>query len=293
MSTAFAAFRDDCRQRVERQMRRHLEARGFAAAKLEKAILYLVPDGGKRVRPLLVYGGCRALGGAFKNADAAACAVEYLHAYTLIHDDLPSLDDDDLRRGKPTLHKVFDEATAILAGNALHALAFEILSEADTDGSLQARMVHELAVASVAAVCGQQLDLDAGNRTIPETELESLHRLKTGALIEASVVLGAMSTGTATAEQLARLREYSHAVGLAFQIQDDILDEISDTETLGKPQGSDREACKATYVTLLGLEPARARTEELAAEASRALADFGEAAEPLRLLAKFIVDRIN
>ncbi len=277
-------------------MKRQLDAIDFPSAGLEAAVRYVLLGGGKRVRPLLVYASCRALDGAFADADAAACAVEFIHAYSLTHDDLPALDDDDLRRGRSSLHKAFDEATAILAGDALQSMAFEILCRPHAGDSCdRLRMAHELARAAGPAgmAGGQARDLAAAGRKLSLDELETTHRLKTGALIQASVSLGAMSAGKATPEQLAGLSEYARQIGLAFQIQDDILDEVSDTGTLGKPRGSDRDADKATFVALLGLETARARAGELAANAAQALGEFSASADPLRRLAAYIVARIN
>ena len=272
-----------------------LDAAEFPCPGLEEAVRYMLLAGGKRVRPLLVYGGCQALGGDFEDADAAACAVEFIHVYSLIHDDLPALDDDDLRRGRPSLHKAFDEATAILAGDALQAMAFEMLCRPHAGKGDRLRMAHELARAAGPAgmVGGQVRDLAADGQRVSLAELETTHLLKTGALIRASVLLGALSSGNATPGQLAQLSKYAGDIGRAFQIQDDILDEVSDTETLGKPQGSDRDADKTTYVALLGLEPARARAADLAAGAAKALAGFDAEADPLRYLAAYIVERIN
>ncbi len=295
MTGTFEEFRAACKKRVDRSMKRCLDQADFPCPGLEEAIRYVLLGGGKRVRPLLVYAGCQALGGDFDDADAAACAVEFIHVYSLIHDDLPALDDDDLRRGRASLHKAFDEATAILAGDALQSMAFEILCRPDAGKGDRLRMAHELAQAAGPAgmVGGQVRDLAADGQEVSLDELETTHRLKTGALIRASVLLGALSSGNATAAQLEGLGRYADHIGLAFQIQDDILDEVSDTGTLGKPQGSDRDGDKATYVALLGLEPARKRAGELTAGAARALDEFGADADPLRHLAAYIVERIN
>lgn len=295
MTDKFEEFQAACRQRADRAMKRHLDTAEFPCPGLEDAVRYVLLGGGKRVRPLLVYAGSQALGGNFEDADDAACAVEFIHVYSLIHDDLPALDDDDLRRGRPSLHKAFDEATAILAGDALQSMAFEILCRPHAGKGDRQRMAHELALAAGPAgmVGGQSRDLAADGQRIALDELETTHLLKTGALIRASVLLGALSSGNATPGKLEGLREYADRIGLAFQIQDDVLDEVSDTGTLGKPQGSDRDGDKATYVALLGLEPARARAGELAASATAALGDFGADADPLRHLAAYIIERIN
>ncbi len=294
MTLAFDEFRETCRQRVDRNMAASLDAAPPPCPGLEEAIRYVLLAGGKRVRPLLVYGACRALGGKLADADAAACAVEFIHAYSLIHDDLPALDDDDLRRGRPSLHRAFDEATAILAGDALQSMAFEMLGASGGNGN-RAEMVRELARAAGprGMVAGQVLDLAADSAHTSLEELESIHSLKTGALIQASVALGAMSTGKAAPEQLAGLRDYGRCIGLAFQIRDDILDVVSDTATLGKPQGSDEARDKTTYVSLLGLDAARNQARELAADSLAAIRDFGNSAAPLRQLADYIVERID
>ncbi len=294
MTLAFDEFRETCRQRVDRNMAASLDAAPLPCPGLEEAIRYVLLAGGKRVRPLLVYGACRGLGGKLADADAAACAVECIHAYSLIHDDLPALDDDDLRRGRPSLHRAFDEATAILAGDALQSMAFEMLGASGGNGN-RAEMVRELARAAGprGMVAGQVLDLAADSAHTSLEELESIHSLKTGALIQASVALGAMSTGKAAPEQLAGLRDYGRCIGLAFQIRDDILDVVSDTATLGKPQGSDEARDKTTYVSLLGLDAARNQARELAADSLAAIRDLGDAAAPLRQLADYIVERID
>lgn len=295
MSFSFESFQAECRQRVDRLMREYLDAAEFPCPDLTEAIRYVLLAGGKRVRPLLVYAGCRALGGNFPDADDAACAVEFIHAYSLIHDDLPSLDNDDLRRGRPTLHKAFDEATAILAGDALQSMAFEILCRAREGNGNRLRMARELAAAAGPAgmVGGQMRDMAADGKEVSLAELEATHLLKTGALIRASVLLGGLSSGQATQEQLERLLEYASHIGLAFQIQDDILDVVADTNTLGKPQGSDCDQNKHTYVALLGLDSARARTRQLAADAAGAIEEFGDNAAPLHYLAAYIVERTN
>ena len=295
MTGTFEEFQAACRGRVDELMQAHMDAADCPCPGLGEAIRYVLLGGGKRMRPLLVYAGCQALGGDFKDADAAACAVEFIHAYSLIHDDLPALDDDDLRRGRPSLHKACGEATAILAGDALQTMAFEILCRPHAGKGDRLRMAHELALAAGPAgmAGGQARDLAAEGRQLSLKELETTQLLKTGALIKASVLLGAMSTGQASPEQLARLSEYARHIGLAYQIQDDILDEVSDTGTLGKPQGSDRDGGKATYAALLGIKQARARAGELTASAARALGGFGANADPLRRLAVYVIARTN
>jgi geranylgeranyl diphosphate synthase type II len=259
---------------------------------------YSVTNGGKRVRPLLVYAACEALGGNAEHANGAACAVELIHAYSLVHDDLPAMDDDDLRRGLPTTHKAFDEACAILAGDGLQTLAFSVLSDtqltpqnADTRLKMVAALAH--AAGPAGMVGGQAIDLGSVGLKLDQTALAFMHRHKTGALIEASVRLGALASGNPTQVQLDSLQIYARAVGLAFQVQDDILDVESDTATLGKRQGADIARDKPTYPALLGLEEAKHYALELRDQALVALRPFDAAAEPLRALARYIVERRN
>src|SRR5690606_36458202 len=242
------------------------------------------------------YAACEALGGEAERADGAACAVELIHAYSLVHDDLPAMDDDDLRRGQPTTHKAFDEACAILAGDGLQALAFEVLAD-EGQGTLapalRLEMVRILARAAGPAgmVGGQAIDLGSVGQRLDRSALEHMHRHKTGALIEASVQLGALASGRADEAERRALQQYARAVGLAFQVQDDILDIESDTATLGKTQGKDQAHDKPTYPALLGLAEAKAYAAELRDQALHALRPFGEQAEPLRELARYIVAR--
>ena len=265
-------------------------------ARLYEAMRYSVMNGGKRVRPLLAYAACQALGRAPEQANGAACAVELIHAYSLVHDDLPAMDDDDLRRGQPTTHKAFDEACAILAGDGLQSLAFSALLDprlSDLDADTRLRMVTALALAAGPAgmVGGQAIDLGSVGLKLDQAALENMHRPKTGALIEASVQLGALASGNATAENLQALNVYARAIGLAFQVQDDILDVESDTATLGKRQGADIARDKPTYPALMGLEQAKGYALELRDQALNALRHFDAAAEPLRELARYIVER--
>ncbi|MDN7141526.1 (2E,6E)-farnesyl diphosphate synthase [Pseudomonas sp. JQ170] len=266
--------------------------------RLYAAMRYSVMNGGKRVRPLLAYAACEALGVAPEHANGAACAVELIHAYSLVHDDLPAMDDDDLRRGQPTTHKAFDEACAILAGDGLQSLAFNALLDPQlspqTD-AIRLAMVQTLALAAGPAgmVGGQAIDLGSVGLKLDQTALEFMHRHKTGALIEASVRLGALASARADQLQLQALQTYARAIGLAFQVQDDILDVESDTETLGKRQGADIARDKPTYPALLGLDAAKAYALELRDQALHALRPFDAAAEPLRALARYIVERRN
>ncbi|MDR6960389.1 geranylgeranyl diphosphate synthase type II [Pseudomonas brassicacearum] len=265
-------------------------------SRLYEAMRYSVMNGGKRVRPLLAYAACEALGGQAEQANGAACAVELIHAYSLVHDDLPAMDDDDLRRGQPTTHKQFDEACAILAGDGLQSLAFSALLDptlSDCPAQIRLDMVSALALAAGPAgmVGGQAIDLGSVGLKLDQSALEYMHRHKTGALIEASVRLGALASGRSTPEQLQALQTYARAIGLAFQVQDDILDIESDTQTLGKRQGADIARDKPTYPALLGLDSAKAYALELRDQALAALRPFDAAAEPLRDLARYIVER--
>lgn len=285
----------DYRARVEACLGDWLPNADTAPANLNEAMRYAVLGGGKRVRPLLVYAAGEALGTPVELLDAPACAVEMVHAYSLIHDDLPAMDDDDLRRGKPTCHKVFGEATAILAGDALQVLAFEVLCDRahpDLSALSKLRMLATLARASGARgmAGGQALDLAAVGREIDSEGLEQMHQRKTGALL-ASCLDMALATAEPGAEMSRRLKRFGHAVGLAFQIQDDILDVEGETEALGKAQGADAARGKPTYPSILGLDGARRRAAELESDALDALDGLGEEAQGLRWLATHIVSR--
>ncbi len=291
-----AAYQQRCQERVDRALESLFSAPREELARLYQAMRYSVAGGGKRVRPLLVYAACEALQGDAGQADGAACAVELIHAYSLVHDDLPAMDDDDLRRGQPTTHIAYDEACAILAGDGLQSLAFEALAEArhnPADPALRLSMVLALARAAGPAgmVGGQAIDLESVGRQLDQQALETMHRHKTGALIEASVLLGALASGNSDEISLKALQQYARAVGLAFQVQDDILDVESDTATLGKTQGKDEANHKPTYPALLGMDQAKAYAAELRDQALHALRQFGASAEPLRELARYIVDR--
>ncbi len=286
-------FLDTGRERVEKALSDQLDRVDTSNSLLE-AMRYATLNGGKRLRPVIVYAAAEAVAAPLERADLPACAVELIHSYSLSHDDLPAMDDDDLRRGKPSLHKAYDEATAILAGDALHCLAFEILSGRDEAlPANQILMLNELAKAAGAQgmVGGQAVDLQAAGNQISIEELESMHRKKTGALISASVLLGAYCAQEVAESELLLLREYADCIGLAFQIQDDVLDEVSDTAVLGKPQGSDKLNNKPTYVSLLGLDGARSKAFELAQQAQDSLSTMPKAAQ-LRSLASHIVSRI-
>ena len=285
-----------CQQRVEQFMTDALACRPITDAKLLEAMRYSLLLGGKRVRPFLVYSVGQMLGASLVDLDGPAAAIECLHTYSLIHDDLPAMDDDDLRRGKPTCHKAFDEATAILAGDALQALAFELLcSHPYQQVSLYAQLelVKQLALHSgYNGMCGgQAIDLAHTNKAMTLAALENMHQLKTGALIETSVRFGWLCSGKTNTDELAALITYARALGLAFQVQDDILDIEGDTATLGKPQGSDLEANKATYPKLLGLDAAKAKAQMLLAEAKEALSVLPYDTSELSAFAHYVIAR--
>lgn len=291
----FPDYARHCRTRVETSLELFFP-QGQDPTALRAAMRYSLFNGGKRVRPVLAYAAAQAVrpGLDLTLIDPVAAALECLHAYSLVHDDLPAMDDDDLRRGQPTCHIAFNEATAILAGDGLQALAFELLSQAPLAPETRIQLVQLLANASGAEgmVLGQAIDLAAVDKHLDLAQLENMHRHKTGALIRASVAMGATAAAASQA-QLKALDAYAAAIGLAFQVQDDILDVVADTATLGKQQGADIARNKPTYVALLGLEGARAKAAELHAEALAALVEFGEHATPLRQLATYIVERGN
>ncbi|NDJ82872.1 (2E,6E)-farnesyl diphosphate synthase [Vibrio campbellii] len=285
-------------QRNNQQLNQWLEQLPHQEQPLIQAMKYGLLLGGKRVRPFLVYITGQMLGCKPEDLDTPASAIECIHAYSLIHDDLPAMDDDDLRRGQPTCHIKFDEATAILTGDALQTLAFTILAEGELNPNAEnqrIKMVQALAQASGAGgMClGQTLDLGAENRRVSLADLEEIHRNKTGALINCAVKLGALAAGEKGLEVLPHLERYSKAIGLAFQVQDDILDIISDTETLGKPQGSDQELNKSTYPSLLGLEGAMEKAHTLLQEALQALEAIPYNTQLLEEFARYVIERKN
>jgi len=279
-------------QRIEGVLARALDIDGGATQRLLEAMRYSTLAGGKRVRPVLVYATGEALGAPLERLDAAAAAVELIHVYSLVHDDLPAMDDDALRRGKPTVHVAFDEATAILAGDALQSLAFELLATSPLPAEARVAMLQELAVAAGArGMCGgQALDIDATGLALEPDALQRLHALKTGALLRASVRLGAIAANVdATTRQ--RLDVFADALGLAFQIRDDLLDVEGDSATLGKTAGKDVAQAKATFPALLGVDASRARLQALAATMHEALAPFGTRADTLAALARQAITR--
>jgi len=257
---------------------------------------YAVFNGGKRVRPLLVYatGECLDLDEAL--LDAPAAAIELIHAFSLVHDDLPAMDDDDIRRGKPTLHRQFDEATAILAADALQPLAFSVLAEArDVAPTTRARLVKLVADAcgSIGMTGGQSMDLAAEGQMLCADEIEHMYSLKTGALIHASVVSAAMLSENLPGDRVSAIDAFGRTIGVAFQIKDDILDIEGETEVIGKRSGADQRLGKATYPGLVGIDEARSRCDSLLRSALEQLDDFGNDADSLRWLARFIVERAN
>ncbi|MBU5614880.1 polyprenyl synthetase family protein [Geomonas azotofigens] len=281
-------------QLVDQALERYLPDAKELPASLHSAMRYSVFAGGKRVRPVLMLAACEAVGGSADAVMPAACAMEMIHTYSLIHDDLPAMDNDDFRRGNPTNHKVYGEATAILAGDALLTEAFILLSNGvGGDPAARLRVIQEIAVASGSRgmVGGQVVDMESeGRHDVDIATLSYIHTHKTGALIRASVRCGAI-LGAASEEQFKSLTRYADAIGLAFQIADDILDVEGTTEELGKDAGSDQARGKATYPALMGLEASKARAQELVEIALDALASFDERAEPLRAIASYIVKR--
>ncbi|MEC8428416.1 MAG: farnesyl diphosphate synthase [Pseudomonadota bacterium] len=296
MSFSLSAFLGEHQQRVDQALTHLLDQRPHQQLPLHQAMRYSLLSGGKRVRPILSYAGAASIASDTNPdlLDACACAVECIHAYSLIHDDLPAMDDDDLRRGQPTCHIAFDEATAILAGDALQTLAFDsLLLQTQGTPTTQLQLLKELSRASgdKGMVAGQAIDIGAVDQQLTLNDLENMHHHKTGALIKASVLMGALSTEQADDTQLQSLSEYAHCVGLAFQVQDDVLDVTADTATLGKRQGADEALNKPTYVSLLGLEGAQQKAAQLHEQALAALSAFGASAEPLRQLSAYIVQR--
>lgn len=288
----FSAWTLTKQARIEQMLDQVLPAANIAPNTLHNAMRYSALGGGKRVRALLCYAAAEMCQTNIAIADAAASAVELIHAYSLVHDDMPCMDDDDLRRGKPSCHKQYDDATALLVGDALQSLAFDVLSQPllCNNASQQVNMLNILAKAtgSTGMAGGQAIDLASVGKPLTQAELESMHHLKTGALIQAAVLLGAVSGSSA---QLAAVRTYAANIGLAFQVVDDILDVEADTVTLGKTAGKDADSNKPTYVTILGLSLAKQHAQQLYEDAMTAISPFGESAQRLRELASFIMQR--
>ncbi|MFA6120089.1 MAG: polyprenyl synthetase family protein [Sideroxydans sp.] len=295
MAKAFSSWVADQQTRFEDVLRNLLPSAEVAPQRLHAAMRYSVLDGGKRVRPLLAFAAGELAGADVARVNYAAAAVELIHAYSLVHDDMPCMDDDVLRRGKPTCHVEYDEATALLVGDALQSLAFQFLSEqplCDEPGK-QLQMVKLLAVASGSRgmAGGQAIDLASVGKQLTLPELEQMHIHKTGALIRAAILLGAHCGNGLSDAQLDKLDRFGKLIGLAFQVVDDVLDCEADTATLGKTAGKDADNDKPTYVSLLGLPEAKAMAQRLHSEALESLSEFGESARRLRELADFIVIR--
>ena len=293
MKEQLNGFLSSCRSRLDDDLAALWDPSAAIPAELSKPGRYATSDGGKQVRPTLYFAASRAVVGSDCSSSRPALALELIHTYSLIHDDLPAMDDDDLRRGKPSLHKAFDEATAILVGDGLQARAFELIADAtELSAEQKVRMIKVLAQASgfEGMVGGQYVDIQAVDSEMSLEELRSMHEMKTGALIRASLALGGIAAN-ATDAQLAALDAYGRNIGLAFQVVDDILDVEGDSETLGKTLGKDAEANKPTYVKLLGLEGAKAEAQRLLDEALGALELFGESGDMLRELGRYIVGR--
>ncbi|MDR5761899.1 farnesyl diphosphate synthase [Caballeronia sp. LZ035] len=283
--------------RVETALEHYLPGTDIAPARLHEAMRYAVLGGGKRVRPLLVHAAGELTGASAQAVEAASAALEMIHVYSLVHDDMPAMDDDALRRGKPTVHIQYDEATALLVGDALQSQAFVALTAAGNglNDSQQAALVRELAVASgsLGMAGGQAIDLESVGRKLSRPELETMHRKKTGALLRASVRMGALAGATPDAEALAALDQYAAAVGLAFQVVDDILDVTADSATLGKTAGKDAQHDKPTYVSIIGLDASRELAAQLGRDAHGAIQPFGPRGQRLAELADLVVNRVN
>ncbi len=296
MSSNFSALdslRTTCVARLDHSLDQLLPATS-AASRLSEAMRYAALGGGKRIRPLLVYGAAELAGARHEQADIPAAAVELIHAYSLVHDDLPAMDDDDLRRGQPTCHIAFDEATAILAGDTLHTRAFELLaSEGQYRADTRIAMIRHLSRASGVdgMAAGQMQDMQAQGQQQTVAALEAMHYLKTGRLITVSLQLGYFAAEIDEPGLLDDLTRFGDAIGLAFQIQDDILDVTMDTEQLGKPSGSDEKHDKSTFPSLLGLDASRERARALCEQAQQVLSGYGDRATPLQQLAQYIVAR--
>ena len=293
---AFESLIESYQHRVDTTLEYWLPDEAVHPIQLHSAMRYAVLAPGKRVRPILVYSTAAALGIELSRVDGAAAAVEIIHAYSLIHDDLPAMDDDDLRRGRPTCHRQFDEATAILAGDALQALAFYIIShdpEMTPDSTARLEMIEKLSLfsGSRGMAGGQAIDLASVGKTLNIAELETMHIHKTGALIRTCIQLAALSTGKLTEQQFKALDSYAKCIGLSFQVQDDILDVTGDTETLGKTQGADFARNKPTFPSIIGLEASQEKAQELHQLALQAISIFGEEADILRYISAWFVER--
>ena len=293
MTESFVNWMQSVQATIEKTLDELLPPENLIPVELHQAMRYAVLNGGKRIRPLLVFATGMLFGAKPAVMARAASAVEMIHAYSLIHDDMPCMDNDVLRRGKPTVHVRFGEATALLAGDALQAQAFIVLSEMDDNAGLAIERLRILsdAAGSMGMCGGQAIDLDSVGKTLSIKQLEQMHRLKTGAILKASVMLGAFCAGDSAEEEKQALKLYAEAIGLAFQVVDDILDVTADSSVLGKTAGKDSADHKPTYVSLLGLESSENLAEQLRCQAHDALAHFGKEADYLRELADLIVKR--
>ncbi len=293
MTTDFAGWRTQVQSAMEAVLDRHLPAASQQPSRLHDAMRYAAMDGGKRVRALLVFAAGELFDAPRDALERAAAAVEMIHAYSLVHDDMPCMDDDDLRRGKPTVHRKYDEATALLVGDALQSQAFEVLAGGELAAERKLAMLALLARASGSSgMCGgQAIDLDSVGIALSLPELEQMHRLKTGALLRASVMLGGVAGKALLPPEEAALDAYAQAIGLAFQVVDDILDVTADSATLGKTAGKDAANDKPTYVSILGLDASLALAEKLRQDAHRSLQPFADGARRLRELADLVVQR--
>jgi farnesyl diphosphate synthase len=291
----FQAWSRDVAGRMETALAELLPTQSLVPNRLHDAMRYSTLGGGKRVRAMLVLAAGELTGASLERLRIPAAAVEMIHAYSLIHDDLPCMDDDVLRRGKPTCHVEFDEATALLAGDALQSLAFQLMAEyklaAKPDTQLKMLQLFATACGSRGMAGGQAIDLDSVGKALSLPELEHMHILKTGALIRASILMGAYCGDELSEGDFASLDRYAKCIGLAFQVVDDILDEEGDATTLGKTAGKDKADGKPTYTSIMGLAPAKVFAEEMLADSLTALAPFGARAQRLRSLAEFIVRR--
>ena len=288
----FSVWAAEKQARIEHVLNKNLPPADSNPQKLHSAMRYSALEGGKRVRALLCYAAAELCGTEADLADAGACAVEFIHAYSLVHDDMPCMDDDDLRRGKPSCHKQYDDATALLVGDALQSLAFDVLSQTNlsAESSYQISMLRILAKASgsTGMAGGQAIDLASVGKALNQTELENMHHLKTGALIQAAAMLGGIQGDAQTS---AAITTYAKNIGLAFQVVDDILDVEADTTTLGKTAGKDADSNKPTYVSILGLAEAKRHAQQLYDNAINSIAPFGAQSLRLRELAAFITQR--
>jgi geranylgeranyl pyrophosphate synthase len=295
---SFATQLEAWRARMEGALAARLPRTDQTPERLHAAMRYSVLGGGKRVRPILLFATARALGLEEGRVEAAACALELVHVYSLVHDDLPSMDDDDLRRGRATCHKAYDEATALLVGDALQSLAFELLAHDPAlpgDPSIRVRLIELLAraIGSLGMAGGQAIDLEAQGRKLALAQLEEMHSMKTGALIRASVMMGAACAPALEPPLVQALAGFAAPIGLAFQIQDDLLDVLSDTATLGKAAGADRERGKPTYPAVLGVEASQEQVRRLHGQAMQSLSALGARADALRAVTDWLLARRN